>query len=113
MNQPSKMKIWILGTVIFPIISGLLMAFGWPNYGIAPFLFVGLIPLFLAFDEIDKISGKSKYFALFFANFLAHFIWLVISLKWLGTTSPQSFLTAISIESLSLSLALIPAICYY
>ncbi len=110
MNQPSKMKIWILGTVIFPIISGLLMAFGWPNYGIAPFLFVGLIPLFLAFEEIDKISGKSKYFALFFANFSAHFTWLVISLKWLGTTSPQSFLTAISIESLSLSLAVLPAI---
>lgn len=110
MNQPSKMKIWILGTFIFPIVSGLLMAFGWPNYGVFPFLFVGLVPLFWAFDEIANISGKSKYFAVFIANFIAHFTWLVISLKWLGTTSPQSFITAISIESLSLSLALIPAI---
>ncbi len=110
MNQPSKMKIWILGTMVFPIISGLLMTVGWPTYGIFPLIFIGLIPLFLAFDEIEKIAGKSKYFAVFFANFIAHFIWIVISLKWLGTTSPQSFLTGVTFESLSLSLALIPTI---
>lgn len=110
MNQPSKIKIWILGTMVFPIISGLLMTFGWPTYGIFPLIFIGLIPLFLAFDEIEKIAGKSKYFAVFFTNFIAHFIWIVISLKWLGTTSPQSFLTGVTFESLSLSLALIPTI---
>ena len=109
MTKPSKIKVWFRGVIILPLLSGLLMTFGWPTYGVFPMLFLGLIPLFFAFDEIEKIEKKSRYFAVFMASFIAHFLWIGVSLKWVSTTSPQSFVTAISLESLSLSLAVIPA----
>ncbi len=109
MLRSSNAGFWLKGVLIFPLISGLLLLLGWPPIGIFPLLFIGLAPLLLAFDEIDQIR-RGKYLAVFLASFIGHFLWIGYSLKWLQVTSPQSYLTAISLETLSLSLATIPAI---
>jgi len=110
MSFKSGYTFWLKGVLLFPVISGLLMLLAWPATGIFPCLFVGLVPLFFAFDEVQKIQGKIKYLAVFLAGFIAHFTWIAFSLRWLSYTSPQSYLTAVIIESISLSLATIPVI---
>lgn len=112
MLQKSNLTIWLKGVLVLPLLSGLLMLFGWPPMGVFPALFIGLVPLFFAFDEIEKITGKKKYLAVFLGSFIAHFLWVGYSMKWLGTTSPQSYLTGVCFESLSLSLAMIPVIWF-
>lgn len=109
MLRSSNAGFWLKGVLLFPLLSGLLLLLGWPPIGIFPALFVGLVPLFLAFDEIEQIS-RGKYVAVFMANFIGHFFWIAYSLKWLQVTSPQSYLTAITLVSLSLSLAMVPLV---
>ena len=110
MSLKSGYKFWFRGVLILPLISGILMLLAWPTIGMFPLLFFGLVPLFFAFDDIQKINGKLKYAALLVASFIAHFSWIAFSLKWLSFTSPQSYLTAVIIESFSLSLATLPVL---
>lgn len=100
---------WLKGILIFPLLSGLLLLLGWPPIGIFPVMFLGLTPYFFAFDEIAKLR-RGKHVAAFLSVFTGHFLWVGYSLKWLKVTSPQSYLTAITLDSLSLSLAMIPVV---
>lgn len=109
MLRSPNVGFWLKGVLIFPLLSGLLLLLGWPPIGIFPVMFLGLAPFFFAFDQLAQLD-RGKYLAVFLASFTGHFLWIGYSLKWLQVTSPQSYLTAISMESVSLSLAMIPVV---
>lgn len=90
------------------ILSGILMFLGWPTYGIFPFLFIGLVPLFFALEKLENGFGKWKFPLLLISVFLAHFVWISISLRWVHVTSPKTYYIAITLESLSIALAVLP-----
>jgi len=90
------------------ILSGILMFLGWPTLGIFPLLFVGLVPLFFALEKLEEGFGKWKFALLPITVFIFHYIWMGFSLRWLHVTSPKTYFIAITLESLSIALAVIP-----
>ena len=92
----------------FAILSGVLMFLGWPTFGIFPLLFVGLVPLFFALERLEEGFGKWKFPLLLVTVFIAHFVWIVVSLRWLNATSPKTYYIAIILDSLSIALAVLP-----
>lgn len=93
---------------IFSVISGISMFFAWPENNAIPLVFVSLIPLFYFTDKVDSIYKRFKGAYLFSLAFVAHYVWLCLSLAWLHTTSPKTYQLAIIIESLSFALIFIP-----
>jgi apolipoprotein N-acyltransferase len=90
------------------ILSGILMFLGWPTFGIFPLLFVGIVPLFFALEKLEEGFGKWKFPLLLVTIFIAHFVWIGVSLRWVHVTSPKTYYIAITLESLSIALALLP-----
>lgn len=90
------------------ILSGILMNLGWPDNDFYPLLFIGLIPLFFAIDQLELMASKWKLLLLFFIVFCSHIVWTGMSLRWLHETSPKTYQVAIVIDALTLSLILSP-----
>jgi len=90
------------------ILSGVLMFLGWPTIGFFPLLFVGLVPLFFALEKLEQSYGKWKFPLLLILVFVAHFVWIGVSLRWVYVTSPKTYYIAITLESLSIALAILP-----
>jgi apolipoprotein N-acyltransferase len=90
------------------ILSGILMFLGWPTFGLFPLLFVGLVPLFYALEKLEEGFGKWKFPLLILTVFMAHFVWIGVSLRWVHVTSPKTYYIAITLESLSIALAVLP-----
>ena len=67
--------------IILSIISGLLLAIGWPTYGFPVFLFIGFVPLLLAeYNLRNQKHSKRKVFGLAYLTF---FIWNIIATWWI------------------------------
>ncbi|TYP72941.1 apolipoprotein N-acyltransferase [Aquimarina intermedia] len=67
--------------LFFAILSGLVLAIGWPTYGFPLFLFFGFSPLLLVEHSIreEKRSGLM----VFAYSFFAFFIWNMITTWWI------------------------------
>lgn len=66
------------------VISGLLLALGWPSHGFPILLFFGFIPLLFLEHQISKDeSVKKKGRKIFWLSFLAFSIWNGIGIWWL------------------------------
>lgn len=112
MLQANNFKQILVGVLLFPLLSGLLMLLGWPPNRMFLLLFVGLVPLFFSVDLLKNSGGKRAYLLFFIGQFIAHLLWVAVSMKWLASTSPQSYLTGIIIESTVLALALTPTMWF-
>lgn len=112
MLQANNFKQIGIGVLLFSILSGVLMLLGWPPNRLILLLFVGLAPLFYSLQLIQNLKGKRAYLLFFCSQFIAHFLWIAVSMKWLASTSPQSYLTGILIESVVLALALTPSLWF-
>lgn len=96
--------------VLLSILSGIFLYIAWPLNGYYPFLFIGIVPLFYILELSVVTNQKRNNLVLFVCFFLAHFLWIGLSLSWLNDTSPKTYLTAITLESLSISFALLPTV---
>ena len=61
---------------LLALLSGVLLAFSWPEIGIFPFIFVAFVPLLIL--EKEARSGKE----VFFGSFSAFFLFNVITTYW-------------------------------
>lgn len=112
MLQANNFKKILVGVLLLPVLSGVLMLFGWPPNTLILLLFVGLVPLFYSLELIQQLSVKRAYVLFFGSQLIAHLSWIAVSMKWLASTSPQSYLTGIVIESAVLALALTPTVWF-
>ena len=64
------------------LLSGIILAFSWPEIGIFPFLFFAFFPLLMVEYELNNSTYKKKGRKVFWYSFLAFFIFNVITTYW-------------------------------
>lgn len=70
--------------ILYAIVSGLLLALGWPTHGFPILLFFGFVPLLFAENKIDQMENiKRKSLKIFGLAWLAFLIWNAIVIWWL------------------------------
>ncbi|WP_378183646.1 apolipoprotein N-acyltransferase [Aquimarina sp. SS2-1] len=88
--------------ILLVIISGILLAIGWPTYGFPLFLFFGFVPLLVTEYKIrNKRHHKIKVFGL---SFLTFFIWNMITTWWIYNSTPFGMWFAEIVNSLLMAL---------
>ncbi|MCD2259823.1 apolipoprotein N-acyltransferase [Psychroserpens luteolus] len=76
-----------MNRILLVIISGVLLALGWPTYGFPLLLFIGFVPLLLAERQLRLSDTKRKGLAIFGLAYLAFFIWNITTTSWLRHAS--------------------------
>ncbi len=88
--------------ILLAILSGLLLAAGWPTYGFPLFLFFGFVPLLMATYRVreHRRSGL-KVFGL---TYLAFFIWNIITTWWIYNSSVTGMWIAEIVNTLMMTI---------
>lgn len=68
---------------LLALISGIILALGWPTYGFPILLFFGFIPLLLAEHQTRHSETKRKGLQVFGLSYLTFFIWNITTTSWL------------------------------
>ena len=68
--------------LVASVLSGLLLAFAWPEIGFFPVFFIAFIPLLILEDEVQKSTHPKKGRIVFCYSFLAFFIFNAITTYW-------------------------------
>ena len=74
------------GRIFLALLTGGLLTAAWPTWGIAPLVFIGLVPLLLLEDRIAQ-GEKGR---LFWLSFLAFLVWNVASTWWIWNATPAA-----------------------
>lgn len=74
--------------IIMALLAGGLLSAAWPTWGIAPLVFIGLVPLLLIEDRI----AQGGYGKLFWLSFLAFLVWNVVTTWWVWNATPAAIL---------------------
>ena len=74
--------------LLMAVISGLLLWAAWPVKGVAPLIFIALVPLLYVEDRISK-GEKGHVFWLSFVTFL---LWNVLTTWWVWNATPAATL---------------------
>ncbi len=70
--------------LLLAIFSGLLLWLGWPPSRYITFLlFVGLVPMLLAMENIIRSTAKNKGKQIFWTTFAGFFVWNTLSVYWI------------------------------
>lgn len=70
--------------LIYAVVSGLLLALGWPTKGFPILLFFGFVPLLFAENKIVQIPDlKRKSLKIFGLSYISFLIWNAIGIWWL------------------------------
>lgn len=72
--------------ILAALLAGGLLTAAWPTWGIAPLIFIGLVPLLLMEDRIAQ-CGNGK---LFWLSFLAFLVWNVATTWWVWNATPAA-----------------------
>ena len=92
---------------LFAILSGLLLAFGWPTYGFPGLLFIGFVPLLLVERQIRLSDIKWKKWSVFGYSYLSFVIWNFITTNWLQYADVFGASFAILVNSMLMSLLMV------
>jgi len=82
------------------VISGLLLALGWPVRGFPGFLFIGIIPLLFVEDYISQNKQRFIKFSLLFYSIPAFLIWNGLTTWWIYNSTGMGAILAIFLNSL-------------
>ncbi|MFD2561680.1 apolipoprotein N-acyltransferase [Aquimarina rubra] len=88
--------------ILLIVISGLLLAIGWPTYGFPLFLFFGFVPLLIT--EYKIRHNKNHNIQVFGLSFLTFFIWNTITTWWIYNSTPFGMWFAEIVNSLLMAL---------
>ena len=87
--------------LLLALLSGMLLAFSWPEIGWFPLVFIAFVPLFVL--EKQCRSGKE----VFMYSFVAFFIFNLITTYWVWHATPSGAIVAFSINSILMSIPLL------
>lgn len=93
--------------IIFAILSGLLLAFGWPTYGFPVLLFIGFVPLLLVERQIRLSDSKWKKWSIFGYSYLSFVIWNFITTNWLQYADVFGASFAILVNSMLMAILIV------
>jgi len=98
--QNKKAFPWLLS-----VLSGILLWVGWPTSPVPYFLFIGLVPLLILQDYLQKNSHKSGR-KVFGFGYLAFFIWNVATTWWVWNSSPAGAIAMLVFNTLFMAVVL-------
>ena len=76
-----------MNRILLSIISGILLALGWPTYGLPLLLFMGFVPLLIVERDLRLSGVKRQGLKIFVLAYLAFFIWNLTTTSWLRHAS--------------------------
>ncbi len=79
------------------IISGLLLAFSWPTYGLSFFVFFAFVPLLV--QNLKCAQAQTSHYKLYFFNYITFFTWNIITTGWLFYSSAFGMLFAVLVNT--------------
>ena len=74
--------------LLLAILSGLVLALGWPTYGFPGLLFFGFIPLLWATERLLQSESSRPVLKIFGLAYLTFFIFNIITTWWLYNSTP-------------------------
>lgn len=93
--------------LILAILSGLLLALGWPTYGFPGLLFIGFVPLLLVEHHVRTSAITWKKWVIFGYSYLSFVIWNFITTNWLQYADVFGASFAILVNSLLMALLIV------
>ena len=72
-----------MNRLLLSLLSGIILALGWPTYGFPLLLFFAFVPLLLVERQIRLSDVKRKGLKIFGLSYLTFVIWNVITTSWL------------------------------
>ena len=92
--------------VFLSVLSGLLLAFSWPETGVFPLIFIAFIPLLILEKWISERGGKASW-KVFGYSFISFFIFNIITTYWVGHATILGAFAAFVINALLMSFAFV------
>jgi apolipoprotein N-acyltransferase len=89
---------------LLSVLSGLLLALGWPVRGFPGLLFIGFIPLLFVEDYISGNNQRFIKFSLLFYSMPAFLIWNALTTWWIYNSTGIGAILAIFLNSLFMSI---------
>jgi len=90
--------------LVLSVLSGLLMAAGWPMRGFPGLLFAGFIPLLIIEDFIYRYPQKFIKFSLLFYSYPAFLIWNGLTTWWIYNSTGVGAIVAIGVNALFMTI---------
>lgn len=84
----------------YALLSGMLLALGWPTYGLPLLLFFAFVPLLYAEFSIRTTKSPFPKLKVLGLSYLSFFIWNLITTYWLYFSTPFGGAFAILVNSL-------------
>ena len=72
----------LMRKLFLSVLSGLLLAFAWPEIGLFPVLFFAFVPLLILEDDLQRSDENKKGRKIFWLSFLGFFIFNGITTYW-------------------------------
>jgi apolipoprotein N-acyltransferase len=92
--------------IFLSILSGLILAFSWPETGVFPLIFFALIPLLILEKEISESVEKTSW-KVFGYSFISFFIFNIITTYWVWHATFAGAFAAFVINALLMSFAFV------
>lgn len=88
----------------YALLSGMLLALGWPTYGFPLLLFFAFVPLLYAEHIIRMQQAHNRKLKIFGLSYLSFFIWNLVTTYWLYFSTAFGGIFAITVNSLLMTL---------
>ena len=85
---------------LYALLSGVLLAFAWPEIGFSPLIFIAWIPLYFIEDFLLSSSARSSSLKLFGLSLVSFLVWNVGATYWVKNASLEGALLAFIANSL-------------
>ncbi len=89
------------------VLTGLLLAIGWPTYGNPLFLFIGFVPLLWMEYQIRTGTSNKKFRKVFTYSYLSFLVWNAITTWWIWYATPFGMFFALLVNSFLMTLVFI------
>lgn len=93
--------------LLLALLSGMLLALGWPTYGLPLLLFVAFVPLLIVNKQLLQQKTKHQGWKLLGYGYLSFLIWNFITTNWLQYADIFGASFAILVNSLLMALVLV------
>jgi apolipoprotein N-acyltransferase len=90
--------------LLLSVLSGLLLAAGWPVRGFPGFLFAGFVPLLFIEDYISGNKNRFIKYSLLFYSLPAFLVWNGLTTWWIYNSTGMGAILAIFLNSLFMSI---------
>ncbi|MDL2297456.1 apolipoprotein N-acyltransferase, partial [Bacteroidales bacterium OttesenSCG-928-E04] len=90
--------------LLLSILSGVLLWLSWYPIGIAIFVFIAFIPLFIINDKLEGKDGKLAFWNRLVYSFPAFFVWNAGTTWWIGYATIPGMLAALILNAFLMSM---------